>query len=106
MSSSQSSRNPVANKLLAAIPKEEYDRLLPHLELISLPLNYVLHEADEPIKYAYFPLSGAVSVLSLMEDGGAIEAATVGNEGMVGIPAVLGDNIATITAMVQREDLA
>jgi len=90
MSSSQSSRNPVANKLLAAIPKEEYDRLLPHLELISLPLKYVLHEADEPIKYAYFPLSGAVSVLSLMEDGGAIEAATVGNEGMVGVPLLLG----------------
>jgi len=104
LSSSRSSRNPVANKLLAAIPRGEYSRLLPHLELVSLPLKQVLHEADEPIEYAYFPLTAVVSVLTLMSDGEAIEAATVGNEGMVGIPAVLGDNIASLTAMVQRED--
>lgn len=90
MSPSQSSRNPVSNKLLAAIPREEYDRLLPHLELVSLPVKQVLHEANEPIKYAYFLLSGAVSILSLMDDGEAIEAATVGNEGMIGVPLLLG----------------
>ncbi len=90
MSSSQSSRNPVANQLLAAIPRGEYERLLPHLEFVCLPIKQVLHEANEPIEYAYFPLTVVASVLTLMSDGEAIEAATVGKEAMVGVPLLLG----------------
>jgi CRP-like cAMP-binding protein len=107
MSSSQSYRNPVANKLLAAIPKEEYERLLPDLELVPLPIRQVLYEANEPIKYAYFPLTAVVSVLTVMSDGKAIEAATVGNEAMVGIPLLLGtQSIPTqVVAQVPGEGL-
>jgi CRP-like cAMP-binding protein len=60
------------------------------MELVFLRVKQVLHEANEPIKYAYFPLTSVVSVLNLMENGDAIEAATVGNEGMIGVPLLLG----------------
>ena len=93
MSLSQSSRNPVANKLLEAIPRGEYERLLPHLEFVSLPIKQVLHEANEPIEYAYFPLTAVASILNLMSDGEAIEAATVGNEAMVGVSLLLGASL-------------
>ncbi len=101
LSSSQSSRNPVANKLLAAIPKAEYSRLLPHLKLVSLPIKQVLQYANEPIKYAYFPLTAVISVFCLMSDGEAIEAATVGNEAMVGVPLLLGTQQVPTQVVVQ-----
>ncbi len=90
MSVCQSGPNPIGNKLLAALSREEYDRLLPHMELVFLRVKQVLHEANQPIEYAYFPLTTVVSVLNLMEDGDAIEAATVGNEGMIGVSLLLG----------------
>jgi CRP-like cAMP-binding protein len=90
MSLSQSNSNPVNNKLLAKVPREEYDRLLPHLKLVSLSSEQVLYEANELIDYAYFPLTGVSSLLNIMQDGQGIEAATVGNEGMIGIPLLLG----------------
>jgi CRP-like cAMP-binding protein len=90
MSLSQSNSNPVNNKLLAKVPREEYDRLLPHLKLVSLSSEQVLYEANELIDYAYFPLTGVSSLLNIMQDGQRIEAATVGNEGMIGIPLLLG----------------
>jgi CRP-like cAMP-binding protein len=89
------------NKLLAALPDAEYQRLVPHLERVPLSFRQVLHEAGEAIEYVYFPHRAIVSVLSTMEDGSMIEVALVGSDGVVGIPAVLGDNIATATAMVQ-----
>lgn len=99
--SSQISRDPVANKLLATISREEYTRLLPYLEPIYLSLKHVLHEANEPIEYAYFPLNCATSILTPMEDGEMIEAATVGNEGMLGIPLLLGTQQMPTQVIVQ-----
>jgi CRP-like cAMP-binding protein len=90
MSVSQSSCNPVGNKLLAVLPKEEYERLLPHLETVTLPVKRILYQLNEPIEYVYFPNSGVVSLVNIMEDGGVIEVATLGNEAMVGIPVLLG----------------
>lgn len=78
------------NRLLAALPKEEYERLLPHLELVYLELKQILYIPNEPIEYIYFVNSGIVSLLTLMENGEAIEVATVGNESMVGLPVFLG----------------
>jgi len=89
------------NRLLAALPEAEYQNLVPHLEEVSLSLKKVLHEVGEPIEYVYFPLWGIVSSLSTMADGSMVEVGIVGNDGVVGIPAALGDNIATTTAMVQ-----
>ena len=76
MSVYSSSRNPVSNQLLAALPQQEYERLLPHFEPVSLPVKQILYEPNEPIEYAYFPNSGATSMLNFMENGQTIEAAT------------------------------
>lgn len=90
MSVSQSKRNPVGNKLLTALPREEYKRLLPNLEPVSLPFKQVLYQPNEPIQHVYFPNRGVGSTVIVMGDGGTVEVATVGNEGMIGTPVLLG----------------
>ncbi len=89
------------NRLLAALPDAEYQRLIPHLERVSLSFEQVLHEVGELVEYVYFPDQGIVSLLSTMADGSMVEVGLVGNDGVVGIPAALGDNIATTIATVQ-----
>lgn len=101
MSLFQSSHNPVANKLLAAVSTEEYDRLLPHLELVSLSSEQLLYEVNQTIEYAYFPIDGVCSLLNIMQDGQGIEAATVGNEGMIGVPLLLGTHQIPMQAISQ-----
>jgi CRP-like cAMP-binding protein len=91
----------VGNKLLAAVPREEYERLLPNLEAISLSFKQYIYEPNEPIDYVYFPNWGVVSMLTVMEDGGAVEVATVGNEGMIGIHVLLGTDRVSTEAFVQ-----
>ena len=81
---------PQGNQLLARLPPEEYQRLLPRMQLVPLALKQMLFEARSPIDYAYFPNRGVVSALTVMEDGRAIEVATVGDEGMVGLPLLIG----------------
>ncbi|GAB1544627.1 Crp/Fnr family transcriptional regulator [Scytonema sp. NUACC21] len=91
MSGSQSSPNP-KNRLLAALPPEEHQRLLPHLQFITLEYKQVLYQPNEPIEYVYFPNNGVISLLTIMENGEAVEVGTVGNEGFVGLPLFLGAN--------------
>ena len=74
------------NHLLAALSDEEFAPLEPWLEPISLPRGEVLARPGEPIDHAYFPTSGMVSVVALMSKGLGAEIATVGNEGMIGLP--------------------
>src|SRR5688572_12333946 len=81
---------PIRNKLLAALPGKAYKRLAPHLESVPLELKAVLHESGKPIEYVYFPGDGLVSLLAVMGDGAASEVGLIGNEGMVGIAALLG----------------
>lgn len=78
------------NLLLAALPKEEYEHFLPHLELVGLELKHVVYEPNQPIQSVYFPLNSVFSLLTLLNNGHRIEVGTVGNEGMVGIPVLLG----------------
>ncbi len=78
------------NRLLAALPPSEYRRLLPKLETVSLTLKQRVYESLRTIDYVYFPLNGIVSIVASMNDGSGIEVATVGNEGMVGLPVFLG----------------
>jgi CRP-like cAMP-binding protein len=82
--------NVIENKLLAALPQDERDRLFPYLELCSLQAKEFLYTASQPIEYVYFLQSGVASLLTRMDDGTFIELATVGNESMVGIPLFLG----------------
>jgi CRP-like cAMP-binding protein len=82
--------NIIENKLLAALPKEECDRLLPYLEFCSIPVKEFLYTDNQPIEYVYFLESGVASLLTRMGDDTFIEVATVGNESMVGLPVFLG----------------
>ena len=101
MSIYSSSRNPVGNRLLAALPQDEYERLLPKLESVSLSLKQILYEPNEPIEYVYFPTDGIISLVNITTNGGTAEAATVGSEGMVGISLLLGANKMLCQSVVQ-----
>jgi CRP-like cAMP-binding protein len=89
------------NRLLARLPQEDYQRLLPHLRSVSLEFKAVLHEARSPIDYIYFPVTGVTSTLTIMQDGNAIEVATVGNEGVAGLPALFGPAASPNRVIVQ-----
>ncbi|MBE9035081.1 Crp/Fnr family transcriptional regulator [aff. Roholtiella sp. LEGE 12411] len=93
-----------ANKLLAALPTSEYERLIPHLKFVELSFNQIIYEAGEPITHVYFPNQSMISIVTIMEDGSTVEAGIVSNEGMVGIPVILGGDTTTTTAMVQVAD--
>ncbi len=92
------------NQLLAALSEIEYQRLVPNLELVSLPLHKVIYEPGEPITHVYFPHQALVSLVSLMEDGSTVEVGLVGNEGMVGLPVIWGGDTTTTKAFVQIAD--
>lgn len=79
----------VTNKLLTALPGEEFARLLPHLEPVFLPSNHDLYELGEDIDFIYFPETAVISHVYYLEDGSTAGATIVGNEGMVGLSAVL-----------------
>jgi CRP-like cAMP-binding protein len=101
MSMSKSPQIPVVNRLLAVLPSEEYNRLLPNLEYVPLDLKQVLYVAGEPIEYVYFPNSGIVSLLIIISDRITAEVAMVGNEGMAGLPVFLGVDTTPNQAIVQ-----
>ncbi|MCC5648437.1 Crp/Fnr family transcriptional regulator [Nostoc sp. XA013] len=90
-----------ANHLLASLAASDYERLVPHLKLVTLSNRQILHEAGERIAQVYFPNKAVVSIITTMEDGSTAEVGIVSNEGMVGIPVILGDNTTTTTAFVQ-----
>jgi len=82
------------NRLLAALPAPDYELMLAYLETVELPAQHVLAWPEQPIEYVYFPRDGLVSVLVPMESGKSVEGAVVGNEGIVGLQAFLGDGVA------------
>lgn len=92
---------PAGNWLLAALPPEEYARLAPHLEAIALTFKLVLYEPDAPITHVYFPVEGVVSLVQGEPNGQTVEVATIGNEGMVGLPVFLGLDSTPGRAFVQ-----
>ena len=82
--------DPHQNRLLNALPTDDYDRLGTHLELISLGLGDVLYEPGVKLRHVYFPTTSIVSLLYVMEDGASAEIAIVGNEGILGISMFMG----------------
>lgn len=92
------------NLLLAALPLEDYARLAPALEVVPLKLKDILHKPGEPLQHVYFPGGGGfLSVFTVLQDGGMIEVATIGREGMVGVSAVLDGGRVPYCSMVQAE---
>jgi CRP-like cAMP-binding protein len=93
--------HPNQNHLLAALPEDCYQRLLPELELVPLPLGWVLHEPGGRMNHLYFPISGIVSMLYVTHNGSSSEIAITGNEGLVGISLFMGGESTTNRAVVQ-----
>ena len=89
------------NHLLAALPKAELERLLPHLELVPMPLGQALYESGGRLQHVYFPTTSIVSLLYVMEDGASAEIAVIGNEGILGISLFMGGETTTNRAVVQ-----
>jgi CRP-like cAMP-binding protein len=79
-----------ANRILASLESEDRERLLADTTLETLEFKRVLLQPGKAIDAIYFPESAVISLLTTMEDGGAVEVATVGNEGLVGVPVFLG----------------
>ena len=96
-----SSAGPLDNKLLAALPRDHFERLLPHLSVVSLQQGVVLSEAGDEVDQIYFPHDGMLSLLAVLRDGKAIETATVGREGVVGAMAGLGLYKSLVRVVVQ-----
>ena len=94
-------RAPVANMLLAAIPRVEYERMLPSLEAVELVFADVLYESGDHIKHVYFPNDSLVSLLTVVDQHLALEVGMVGPEGMVGTAFALGIDVTPVTALVQ-----
>jgi CRP-like cAMP-binding protein len=94
-------RIPTLNKLLAALPRDVYDRIEPKLELVPLKLGASVYEAGGRQPYVYFPTDAIVSLLYVMKDGASAEIAVVGNEGLVGIALFMGGETTPSRAVVQ-----
>jgi CRP-like cAMP-binding protein len=92
---------PKQNHFLAALPAEDYARLLPDLELIAMPLGWVVYESGGHLSYLYFPTTSIVSLLYVMESGASAEIAITGSEGMVGISLFMGGESTPSRAVVQ-----
>lgn len=90
------------NSLLAALPREEYERLAPHLGEVSLTLRQVLFSPGDEITHAYFPTDSIVSLLTDLSDGSGMEVGLVGREGLAGVSVILGGSetkVATVQAV-------
>jgi CRP-like cAMP-binding protein len=93
--------DPRSNQLLAALPSAEWQRWMPQLEPVSLPLGKVLYESGSRLTHVYFPTTSIVSLLYVMEDGASAEIAVVGHEGIVGISLFMGGESTPSRAVVQ-----
>jgi CRP-like cAMP-binding protein len=97
---------PLQNHLLVALPAEEYEIILSHLELVPLTLGEVLYESGGELLYVYFPTTAIVSLLYVMENGASAEIAVVGNEGIIGIALFMGGGTMPNRAVVQSAGYA
>lgn len=93
--------DPRQNHLLAALSRDEYQRLAPHLERVELALGESLVESGKVMQHVYFPTDSIVSLLCVMEDGDSTEIAVVGAEGIVGISLFMGGETTPSRAIVQ-----
>lgn len=91
------------NRILAALPREQFARLEPHLSDVRLERDEVLYLTGDEIRYVYFPTSGLMSLLSTSESGSTVEVAMVGNEGIVGLPVILKNRMSPYEVTVQME---
>ncbi|WP_341913743.1 Crp/Fnr family transcriptional regulator [Polaromonas sp. YR568] len=95
------SPDPRKNELLAALPDAEFQRWLPQLERVDMPLGQVVYESGSTLSHVYFPTTSIVSLLYVMENGASAEIAVVGHEGVVGISLFMGGESTPSRGVVQ-----
>ena len=100
------SSEPVENRLLAALPRNEYERLLPNLQQVSFSLGEVVYEFGGHLDYVFFPTTSIVSLLYTMENGSSAEMGLTGNDGVVGIALFVGGGTMPNRAVVQSAGTA
>lgn len=93
--------NPLQNLLLAALPANERQALFDQLELVNLSLGKVIYESGDDEFFAYFPIDSIISMLYVMKNGESAEISVVGNDGLVGIPVLMGGVSTPSRAIVQ-----
>lgn len=98
--------DPANNRILAALPPVERERVYPLLELVQMPLGKVLYESGSRLDHVYFPATAIVSLLYVMADGASAEIAVVGNDGMVGVALFMGGETTPSRAVVQSAGVA
>jgi CRP-like cAMP-binding protein len=101
LSKSDEASSPKQNHMLSALPQADFNRLLPHLEWVEMPLGDVLYESGGRLQYVFFPTTSIVSILYVLTDGAPTEIAAVGNEGMLGISTFMGGETTPSRAVVQ-----
>jgi CRP-like cAMP-binding protein len=89
------------NQLLQALSPESYERIHPHLESVHLHSGQILWEPDAFIRSVYFPRTCVLSLIVRLEQEAPVEAATIGNEGMLGVPVALGATSTSVQALAQ-----
>src|ERR1700730_465525 len=97
---------PVRNEILLGLPTNECESIFSQLTAVELRRHDVLHEPGEQIKFAYFPNSGLVFVLSVLSDGKSVEVGLTGKEGFIGIPLIVGLSSSPTRSVVQIDGAA
>jgi CRP-like cAMP-binding protein len=82
-------REPTGNRLIDKLPDPDYHTISADLELVDLGVRHRIYERNEPVEHVYFPIDGVISLVAEMSDGQSVEVATIGNEGMAGLPLFL-----------------
>lgn len=95
------SDNALMNHLLSALPTDEFEKLKPNLEPVSLTLGQVIYESGEMLEYVFFPTTAIISLLYIMENGSTAEIGMTGNDGLVGIALFMGGSTTPNRAVVQ-----
>ena len=90
------------NKLLASLPTEDYQRIVPNLRRVSMTRHQVLVKQDHPVELVYFPTGGACSLVKTLQDGQVAEVATIGSEGAIGASVFFGQRFAECDVLVQQ----
>jgi len=96
----------MGNRILDALPYEEFARLVPHLDEVSLEKGDIVYVTGDDIEFAYFPINGLLSLVSTTETGSTIEVAMVGREGGVGLPVILRNHLTPFEVTVQFPTVA
>jgi CRP-like cAMP-binding protein len=95
------SRTPAVNRLLASLPEDDLRSMLAECETVELAFAEVLYNPRDPLRHVYFPISSFISLIMPVDASASLEVGLVGNEGMFGIPLVLGVDVSSVKAVVQ-----